>query len=168
MEGGKEGGKEGGREDRREGGKEGKEGGWEARREGGGWRGRQRHIEADAEKCERVSVRLVMTRCAAESWRGRCPASDSPRPHGASGLTSRAARCGISLLQLYREQQPHLSPPRIEPTPMCVCVYVHVCDCVCVRVCLCVCVCVCVCVCLCVCVCVRVCAGYTCLAAIFV
>lgn len=26
--------------------------------------GRQRHIEADAEKCERVSVRLVMTR----SW----------------------------------------------------------------------------------------------------
>ncbi|CAL8362734.1 unnamed protein product [Gadus morhua 'NCC'] len=59
-----------------------------------------------------------MTRCAAESWRGRCPASDSPRPHGASGLTSRAARCGISLLQLHQEQQPHLSPPRIEPTPM--------------------------------------------------
>jgi hypothetical protein len=73
---------------------------------------RRRHIEADAEKCERVSVRLVMTR----SWLRRAGEAAAlalthlipTRPPG----WRHSAGCGISLLQL------HLQAGALKPSPL--------------------------------------------------
>lgn len=78
-----------------------------------GWREAEAHWSRCREMWEGVRETGDDALMAAESWRGRGPASDSPHPHGASWLTSLSARCGISLLQLLHEQQPHLSPARI-------------------------------------------------------
>lgn len=74
-----------------------------------GWREAEAHWSRCREMWEGVSETGDDALMAAESWRGRGPGSDSPHPHGASWLTSLSVRCGISLLQLLYEQQPHLS-----------------------------------------------------------
>lgn len=74
-----------------------------------GWREAEAHWSRCREMWEGVRETGDDALVAAESWRGRGPGSDSPHPHGASWLTSLSTRCGISLLQLLREQQPHLS-----------------------------------------------------------
>lgn len=74
-----------------------------------GWREAEAHWSRFREMWEGVSETGDDALMAAESWRGRSPGSDSPHPHGASWLTSFGVHCGISLLQLLYEQQPHLS-----------------------------------------------------------
>lgn len=74
-----------------------------------GWREAEAHWSRFREMWEGVSETGDDALMAAESWRGRSPGSDSPHPHGASWLTSFSVHCGISLLQLLYEQQPHLS-----------------------------------------------------------